>query len=155
MLASPIRSEAPGTLAPERTLLIHSKRLAVAALGYAADVHGEALKDEQEILGHIADMIIDIYAVESAIGRADKLLARGSVERSLVPIEIARIYANDAADRIASSAKRLVAALATRGETLSDLADAVGRFGARLSIDTIAARRVVADAVIDAGRYPF
>ena len=75
-------SESPdGALAAERMLVSQAKRLAVAALGHAAAVYGDAVKDEQEILGHVADMSIEIYASESAIGRAEKLLAR-SEERS-------------------------------------------------------------------------
>jgi hypothetical protein len=68
---------------------------------------------------------------------------------------IARIYANDAADRIGLSAKRLVAALAARRANVAPLADAASRLAGRPSIDTIGARRTVADAVIAAGRYPF
>jgi alkylation response protein AidB-like acyl-CoA dehydrogenase len=153
-LAAPISSDAThGVLATERELVSQAKRLAIAALGHAAAVYGDAVKDEQETLGHAADMIIEIYACESAIGRAEKVLARGGDERSRVPIEIARTYANDAADRMATSAKRLVAALAARGASVTDLAEEVGRFAGRLGIDTIGARRQVADAVIRAGRY--
>ena len=155
-LASPIPTDATqGPLGSERALLVQAKRLAVAALGHASDVYRDALRDEQEILGQVADMIIEIYASESAIGRAEKLMINASTERSRMPIEIARIYANDAADRVALSAKRVVAALAARNGPLADLGEAVGRFAARTSLDTIAARRLVADAVIGAGRYPF
>jgi len=153
-LAAPIPSNAAhGVLATERALVSQAKRLAIAALGHAAAVYGDAVKDEQETLGHVADMIIEIYACESAIGRAEKVLARGGDERSRVPIEIVRTYANDAADRMASSAKRVVAALAAHGANVTDLAEEVGRFAGRLGIDTIGARRQVADAVIRAGRY--
>jgi len=155
VLATPLGSEeTQGALAAERALVSHAKRLVIAALGHAVDVYRETLKDEQEILGHVADIVIEIYASESAIGRAEKLLAR-SAERAHIPVEIARIYTNDAADRIASCAKRLVAALAGRTANIPDLADAVGRFAGRLSMDTITARRAVADTVIGAGRYPF
>ena len=156
VLTAPIGSDlASGTLGTERALLMQAKRVAIAALGHASDVYGDTLRDEQEVLGHVADMIIEIYASESAIGRADKLMISGSSERAQVPTEIARIYTNDAADRVACAAKRLVAALASRGANIADLADAVGRLAGRPSLDTIAARRVVADAVIRAGRYPF
>jgi alkylation response protein AidB-like acyl-CoA dehydrogenase len=156
VLTAPSGSDAAsGTLATERALLMQAKRVAIAALGHASDIYGDTLKDEQEVLGHVADMIIEIYASESAIGRADKLRISRSSERAQVPTEIARIYANDAADRVACAAKRLVAALASRGANIADLADAVGRLAGRPSLDTIAARRVVADAVIHAGRYPF
>ena len=155
MSASIGPADATGPLVGERILLLQAKRLSIAALGYAVDVLGEALREEQEILGHAADIIIEIYAMESALARAEKLLARETSEGLPLPATIARIYANDAADRMAVSAKRLVAALAARHANVAALADAVGRLASRPSIDTIGARRAVADAVIEAGRYPF
>jgi alkylation response protein AidB-like acyl-CoA dehydrogenase len=149
----PTSDTASGVLATERVWLGHAKRIAVAALGYAMDAYRDDLKDQQEILGQIADMLIEIYASESAIGRAEKLAANGPTERSRIPMEIARIYANDAADRNAASAKRVVAALTARGARIGDLGEVVTRFAARPGIDTIGARRLVADTVITAGRY--
>ena len=143
-----------GPLAAEHVLLADAKRLAIAALGYAVDAYGDGLKEEQELLGHAADMVMEIYAIESAVARAEKLYGRDAA-RGGIGVEISRIYTNDAADRIAMSAKRIVAALLARGMACADLAEAVGRSAARPSIDTIAARRAVADVAIRAGRYPF
>ncbi len=70
-----------GPLATEHALLAEAKRLAIAALGYAADAYGDGLKEEQEILGHAADIVIEIYAVESAIARAEKLFGRDAGPR--------------------------------------------------------------------------
>jgi hypothetical protein len=133
----------------ETALLPSAKRLAMAALGYAVTTYGEGLKDEQEVLGHIADMAIEVYAVESAQARVEKTAARG------VPQDIAAVYAADAADRIAHSGKQVVAALEARGASVADLRAAVRNCAALDGVDTIAARRRIADAVIAAGRYPF
>jgi alkylation response protein AidB-like acyl-CoA dehydrogenase len=153
LAAAPHDHEAQGALAAERLCLAHAKRLTRAALGHAADAYREELKDQQEILGQIADMLIETYAAESAIGRAEKLASRGEHERSRVPIEIARIYTNDAADRIAASGRRVAAALAARSARSGDFNEATARFAARPGIDTITSRRLIADAVIRAGRY--
>jgi alkylation response protein AidB-like acyl-CoA dehydrogenase len=151
-----LREDEPtqGPLATEHALLADAKRLAVAALGYATDTYREGLKDEQELLGHAADMIIEIYAMDSAVARAEKLFGRDA-GRSRIAVDLGRLYVNDATDRIALSAKRIVAALSAHGVAVADLAEAVGRSAARPSIDTITARRAVADAVIGAGHYPF
>jgi alkylation response protein AidB-like acyl-CoA dehydrogenase len=155
VLAGPDEAVAPGTpLAGERALLSGAKRMAIAALGYAADEGGESLKDEQEIMGHAADVIIEIYAVESVLARTEKLVGRRH-DPGAVEVDIARVYASDAADRIAHSTKQVVAALTARGVNAPALADVVGRFAARPSVDTITARRRIADQVIRAGRYPF
>ena len=153
LASTPHAEGAQSVLAAERLCVAHAKRLTLAALGYAADAYRDDLKEEQEILGQIADMLIEIYAAESAIGRAAKLASRGENERSRVPIEIARIYTNDAADRIAAAGKRVAAALTTRGARSGDFGEAIARFAARAGVDTIASRRLVADAVIHAGRY--
>jgi alkylation response protein AidB-like acyl-CoA dehydrogenase len=142
-------------LAAEQTLLASLKRLAVAALGCAAETYGDSMKDEQEIAGHTADIISEVYAVESCLARTEKLFARIGQDRSSVAVDIARVYAGDAADRIVRSAKPVVAALAARGGDEPGLADLVGRLAARAGIDAIGARRRIADAVISAGRYPF
>jgi alkylation response protein AidB-like acyl-CoA dehydrogenase len=150
--------EPPATrtpLAAEHALLASVKRVAVAALGFAADAYGEGLKDEQEIAGHTADIISEIYAIESSLARTEKLVARIGQDRGSVPVDIARVYAGDATDRIVHSAKPVVAALAARGVDEPGFGDLVGRLAARTGVDTVAARRRIADAVILAGRYPF
>ena len=149
----PLAARAP--LAAEHALLASVKRVAIAALGFAADAYGESLKDEQEIAGHTADIISEIYAIESSLARTEKLVARIGQDRGSVPVDIARVYAGEAADRIVHSAKPIVAALAARGIDEPAFADLVGRLAARTGVDTVAARRRIADAVILAGRYPF
>jgi alkylation response protein AidB-like acyl-CoA dehydrogenase len=154
---------AAGPLAAEHALLASLKRVAVAALGCAADTYGNSIKDEQEVAGHAADIITEIYAVESCLARAEKLFSslgedRGSAAVApVIPvsIDIARVYAGDATDRIAHSAKQIVAALAARSSDEPGLADLVGRLAARPAIHAIDARRRIADAVVAAGRYPF
>jgi alkylation response protein AidB-like acyl-CoA dehydrogenase len=130
-----------------------AKHLAIASLGYAVGAYGESLKDEQEVLGHIADMVIEVYAVESTLARTEKHGAEGRLGG--VPADMAVVYASDTADRIAHSAKQVVAALNARGAKVTPLAEAVHNCAAQPGVDTIAARRRIADAVIQAGRYPF
>jgi len=53
--------------AAERNLLARAKRLVTFTLGRAKAVYGDALMSEQEVLGHIADITIEVYALESAL----------------------------------------------------------------------------------------
>jgi alkylation response protein AidB-like acyl-CoA dehydrogenase len=144
-----------GPLAAEQALLAALKRLAVAGLGCAAETYGDGMKEEQEVAGHMADIISEIYSVESGLARTAKLVATIGQDRSSVPVDIARVHAGDAADRIVHSAKQVVAALAARGGDEPGLADLVGRLAVRPGIDGVGARRRIADAVIAVGRYPF
>jgi alkylation response protein AidB-like acyl-CoA dehydrogenase len=142
---------ADSALAAERELVGRLKQLSIALLGHASAALGDRLKDEQEVLGHIADVIIETYAAESGIARAEKMQARGD-GRAPIALDIARVYASDAADRVAVAARPVVAALAARGVD-SSLAAIVPRFAADAAVDVIAARRRIADSVIEAGRY--
>jgi hypothetical protein len=148
---SPAATQSP--LATEREFVGRLKRLAIALLGYASAAHGNGLKDEQEVLAQIADVIIETYATESGIARAEKMHARGD-GRATIAIDIARVYASEAADRVAAAAKPVVAALEARGAAASPLAPGVQRLAAHATTDANAARRRIANAVIEAGKYP-
>ena len=100
--------------AGEREFVARLKRLSIALLGHAAAAYGDGLKDEQEVLAQIADVVIETYASESAIVRAEKMAARGDL-RAGVATDIARVYTNDAADKVAAASRQVVAALAARG----------------------------------------
>ena len=153
----PLTSSPPANalFSAERDLLARAKRLVTFTLGRATDVYGAALASEQEVLGHIADITIEVYALESALLRTEKLLAarceRGEHESS-TPIDITRVYASDAADRMEHSAKQVMAALADAGD-VSSLLDDVQQLTRHTTCNTVVARRRIADSVVKAGRY--
>jgi alkylation response protein AidB-like acyl-CoA dehydrogenase len=139
-------------LGNEREFVSRLKRLSIALLGHASAAYGDGLKEEQEVLAQIADVIIETYASESAIARAEKMTARGDGGAGLAT-DIAQVYANDTADRVAAASRQVVAALGARGVD-SSLAAGVQRLAASTGVDAIAVRRRIADAVIEAGKYP-
>jgi alkylation response protein AidB-like acyl-CoA dehydrogenase len=145
----------PGSpFAVEHDLLARIKRLAIAALGAAVQAYGDGVKEEQEVLGHVANLAIESYAIESGLARAEKLTARGST-MALIAQDIVRVYASDAADGIVHAGKQILNAIkprSDRSEALSmDLADVARHPG----VDTVASRRRIGDAVIATSRYPF
>ncbi|MGH9753402.1 MAG: acyl-CoA dehydrogenase family protein, partial [Blastocatellia bacterium] len=121
-------------------------RLALAAIGRNYD---GKLSEEQEAVALTADIIIEAYAVESALLRAEKMIANKGEDACKTAIDMARIYASDAADRAALSARNLAATL-TKPERLYA---AFERLAPQSPINTVQARRNVADAMIEAGRY--
>jgi alkylation response protein AidB-like acyl-CoA dehydrogenase len=136
----------------ERDLLARAKRLVIFTLGRAKATYGDALASEQEVMGHIADIIIEVYALESAILRAEKLIKAKGEPASATPVDITRVYASDAADRMEHSAKQVLAALAEATEADS-LPDSVRRLTRHTPYNTVAARRRISDAIVRAGRY--
>jgi hypothetical protein len=102
-------------------------------------------------LGHIADIAIEAYALESSILRAENWSGSGKNNRgeAAIPADITRVYASDAADRMEHSARQIEAAL----EPDTSLFANVGRFASAVPYNTVAARRRIADAILQAGRY--
>jgi hypothetical protein len=101
------------------------------------------------VLAHIANVVIEGYAVESALARSEKLAASGS-DRAALAADMTAVFVADAADRIVHAAKQVAYALGSRGATVRERAAAVAHPG----MDTVAARRRIADAVLAAGEHP-
>jgi alkylation response protein AidB-like acyl-CoA dehydrogenase len=142
------------TLAAERQALADVKRLARTALAAVAEACGAAFRDQQEVLAHTADVVIESYAIESALGRAEKIGARGS-ERAALAADIVRVYTSDAMDRTAHAGKQIVNALAGHGAPAASLRGAVTAVRDHAGVDSVGARRRIGDSVISRTRYPF
>jgi len=136
-------------LADSRKLLKAAKSLAVISLGSAKAAFGSSLSEEQEILGHVADIVIDTYALESVILRTEKLITARGVALSAVPIDIANLFATDAASRLSHSGRQVFCALPTGRDLLQEAVQNIPE----TNYNTVAAYRRVADAMIKARRY--
>ena len=154
-LAGPPPSAPPveGFLAAEAAMVDGAKKVALLCLGTAVQKRGEALKDEQEVMGHFADIAMATYALESALLRTRKRAAARGEDAARLQEAAVRCYAQDAMDVIEASACRLLAAVA-EGDELRALLAALRRFTRREVCNTVALRRLVADAAIEQVGYP-
>src|ERR1700746_2258642 len=101
--------EDEGLLAEESKLVASAKKLGLFAAGVATQKYMQAIQDQQEVMGAIADMTIETYAMESAVLRAQKLVeAKGEREASLA-LAMTRVYMSQAMEKIESAAKRILA----------------------------------------------
>jgi alkylation response protein AidB-like acyl-CoA dehydrogenase len=141
-------------LAVEQKLTTNAKKVALMTLGTAAQKFMMKLADQQEILMGIADIIMDTYAMETAILRARKLAASQGEAASQRFVEITRVFCNDAVERIEARAKNTLAAMA-EGDELRTLLAALRRFTKLQPMNTIAARQRIADELIAANRYVY
>jgi alkylation response protein AidB-like acyl-CoA dehydrogenase len=142
-----------GFLAAESRMLAGAKKTALMCLGTAVQKLQERLKDEQEILGHFADIAMLTYALESSLLRARKREAARGEEATRLQEAAVRCYAQDAMDEIEVAARKILAAVED-GDTLRTMLAALKRFTKREVVNTVALRRVVADAAIDKSGYP-
>src|SRR2546430_2024371 len=141
-------------LATEQKLAQNAKKIALMTLGTAAQKYMMGLSDQQEILMSVADIIMDTYAMESAILRTKKMAAVQS-EDSVAPYaEMTRVFCNDAVERIEADAKNTLAAMA-EGDELRTLLAALRRFTKMTPINTIAARQRIANVMIEANKYVY
>ncbi len=144
-----------GLLAHETKLAQNAKKVALMVIGTAAQKYMMALSDEQEILLNCADIIMDAYQMETAIGRAKKFAEKNGEEAAGRQIDMASVYCNDAIQRVEATAKNTIAAVA-EGDMMRTLLVALKRFTKNNSpINTIEARRRIADTLIEANAYIF
>jgi hypothetical protein len=142
-----------GFLAEEARMLAGAKKVALMCLGTAVQKRGEALKDDQEVLGHFADIAMATYALESALLRTRKRAAARGEDKARLQEAAVRCYAQDAMDGIEASARKILAAVED-GDTLRTRLAARKRFTKREVCNTVALRRQVADAAIERVGYP-
>jgi alkylation response protein AidB-like acyl-CoA dehydrogenase len=103
-------------LAAERLAIAAFKKTALMVLGLAMQTYGEGLADQQEVMMLCADILIDVFSAESATLRAEAAL-QAIGPRASLHVDAARIFVNDAAMRVESSARQALAAMA-EGDTL-------------------------------------
>ncbi len=141
-------------LATEQKLAQNGKKVALMTLGTAAQKYMMTLGDQQEILLGIADVIMDTYAMESAILRAQKLAASQGEEAAARYIDMTRVFCNDAVERIEARAKNTLAGMAD-GDELRTLLAALRRFTKLTPMNTITARQRIADVLITANKWAY
>src|SRR5882762_8436671 len=154
ILAGPSFEEAPeGVLAAESRVVANAKKMFLQAAGGAVQKFRERLADEQELIGALSNVVMEIYAMESCLLRAQKAAAAKGESATQTMIDAARVFINDAAERVEHEAKRAVAAV-HEGDMLTTQMAVLKRFVKRLALETIALRRRVAAAVQSQDRYP-
>src|SRR3984893_19113210 len=133
-------------LAAEQKLAKNGKKVALMTLGTAAQKYMMTLGDQQEVLLGIADIIMDTYAMESAILRAQKLAATQGEAAAKRYIDMTRVFCNDAIERVETNAKNTLSAM-SEGDELRTLLAALRRFTKMTPMNTVAARQRIANAM--------
>ena len=151
ILAGPSFDEASsGEFAAEEQAIAQAKKAFLLASGAAVQRFTDKLADQQEIVAALANIVIEIYAMESSLLRAQKASSRGSTEMG----NAARVYIYDAVDHIEKEARTALAGT-VEGDALATQLAVLRRFTKHAPVDAIALRRSVAQAVLTQNRYPF
>jgi butyryl-CoA dehydrogenase len=139
-------------LAREAEILAAAKKIALFAAGVASQRFMAALQDEQEVMADLADIIMQVYALESALLRARKLAdsRRSSTD---VAAAITGLLAEETMDLAEHAARRVLAACA-EGDLLRTQLAILRRLARFTPADAVGLSRAVARECIRLERYP-
>jgi len=144
--------EVEGALVEERKLVTQAKKLGLFAAGSATQKYMQAIQDQQEIMGAIADITIETYAMESAVVRAQKMVESKGEAASVLPIAMTRVYLSQAMEKVEAAAKKVIAAVA-EGDMLRTQLAILRRLAKHEPFNTIELRQQIAQKTIERGKY--
>jgi alkylation response protein AidB-like acyl-CoA dehydrogenase len=147
-----VGEEVEGPLADERKLVAQSKKLGLFVAGAATQKYMTAIQDQQEVMGAIADMTIEIYAMESAVLRAQKMVEQKGEAAAALAIAMTQVYLTEALAKVEAAAKKVIADVA-EGDILRTQLAIVRRLSKYEPFNTIALRQQIAQKTIEAGKY--
>ncbi len=147
MTGPKVREERDGELAEQHFLLANAKKLSLFCAGAASERFGSELAEQQEIMGALADMIMEVLVLESAILRAEKMQGRSSLA-----VRMTKYYAAHSFRVLETAGERILGAVA-EGDTLRTRMTIFRRLAKHEPENTVALGREIATAMTEAGRY--
>lgn len=136
----------------EKKVLANLKKAALMIAGAAVKKFMMKLNEEQEILMHLADVLIQIYVAESSLLRTEKLVGSRGEAHCADQIDLTRIYLYYALDQVQIAGKQAIYAFA-EGDELRMMLLGLKRFTKIEPFNLKDARRRVANAMIKENRY--
>ncbi|KGX89762.1 acyl-CoA dehydrogenase family protein [Pontibacillus marinus] len=146
--------EEPGkeTLEQEKYLLKNAKKIGLLAAGLAAQKYGEKLENEQELLVNIADIVGEIFNMESAVLRTEKAINKTGEEKNQHKLLMTQVFVQEAFNRIEAHAKETLIA-SEEGDTLRMMLSALRKLTRHTPINVITKKREIAATIIKEEKY--
>ena len=141
-----IPAEPSSRFGAESAAVNQMKKVLLFTAGSAIQKFGDSIREEQEVLMHISNIVMEIFAMDTAIHR---LMKKSSTD---LHADVTRTFINDAVGRVEFSAKQILAAVAD-GDTLRTQLAALRRVLRWTPVNTVKARQRVADFLVASGRY--
>ena len=143
---------AAGPFAAERKLVANAKKIGLFAAGIAMQKYMQAIQEQQELMGAIADMAMEAYAMESALLRAQKLASHHGERGAAHAVAMAQVQIAGSLERIEALARRVIAAV-SEGDMLRSYLAVLRRLAKCEPYNTILLRQQIAQKVIENGKY--
>jgi len=155
MTYSPLSVQLPDTpLALQEHMVKMSKKIALMVAGVAAQKFGQNLAKEQEVLAKIADIVIEVFAMESGLLRTLKMISRDGEEKAEYQVAAVKIYVDEMIPQIESWAKQIIAYV-EEGDMLRTQLAGVKKLARYQPINGISLKQSIADRIINLEAYPF
>lgn len=139
-------------LAQEKVLVQNAKKIALLAAGLAAQRYGTKLESEQEVLVNIADIVNNLFAMESAVLRTEKAIQKVGAEKANQKLLYTQIFCQEAFECIEKDAKETLIA-AVEGDNLRMMLSALRKLTRSTPYNVIAKKREASVKLIDAEKY--
>ena len=155
MSYSPLSVELPETpLAVQEHMVKMSKKVALMVAGLGAQKFQQNMAKEQEVMAKIADIIIEIFAMESGLLRTQKIIARDGEQKARYQIAAVKVYVDDMIPKIQNWANQILAYM-EEGDMLRTQIAGARKFLRYTPVDSVTLRREVAERIIELESYPF
>ena len=141
-----------GQLEAESALLANAKRAALLIAGLGVQKYMTQLEQEQELLLAVADLVIDAYALESALLRAGRMATQLGQEKAAGALDMARLFAEEVADQSEQTARRALAGI-SEGDELQMHISLLRRLFRRTPANRVTLGRRIAQRVLEVGGY--
>jgi len=152
---SPLTVQLPDTpLSLQEHMIGMCKKIMLVVAGVAAQKLGQNLVNEQEVLAKIADIVIHIFAMESGLLRALKMIDRDGEKKARHQMAAVKVYMDEMVPMIEMWAKQILA-YCEEGDMLRTQLAGVKKLARYQPIDAVSLNREIADRIIDLESYPF
>ncbi|MES1258125.1 MAG: acyl-CoA dehydrogenase family protein [Acidobacteriota bacterium] len=131
----------------EKRLAGNSKKIALLLLASAFEKFGAEMDKQQEVLAGIADVLMEVFAMESTLLRVEK-----TGKTAGQAADMCAVFLRDAMTRVEGFARPVLAACA-EGDALRAKMAVLRRFAKFEPVNSIALRQKIAERLIDAGHY--
>jgi len=141
-----------GVLEQEKYLLKNAKKMVLFAAGLAVQKYMQKLENEQEILVNLADMVAEVYNMESAILRTEKAIQHEGKAKNKQKLLYTQVYVQEAFNRMERDAKETIISV-EEGDTLRMMLSSLRKLTRHTPINVIAKKREIAAGIIENEKY--
>jgi len=126
VMSASVPAEPSGPFGAELAAIVQAKKALLFTAGSAVQKFADSIRDQQEVLMHLSDIVMEIYAMDTALQR----LTKNKLEDPHA--DVARTFINDGMSRVDYAARQLL------------------RW---LPVDTVRTRQRIADFLVESNRY--